>query len=107
MGRPSSYTKKKADKLCEDIANGMSLEAVCRQDGMPAPKNVRVWLKNNADFRTNYTLAREEQAYFYADQIITIADDSSKDIIQAPKSERVDHDHIKRDRLKIDARKKR
>ena len=105
LGRPSSYTKAKADKICEDIANGMSLAAVCRQDGMPAPKNVRVWLKNNPDFLSNYALARAEQADHFADEIIAIADDSSKDIIQTENGPKVNHDHINRDRLRIDTRK--
>jgi hypothetical protein len=40
-----------------------------------------------------------------ADEIMSIADDSSKDVIKVNGKEVVDHEHIQRDKLRIDTRK--
>jgi hypothetical protein len=57
---------------------------------MPDTETVRKWLREFPDFLANYARAREEQADFYADEMVTIADES-KDSNKA--------------RLQIDARK--
>jgi hypothetical protein len=41
---------------------------------MPGFATVKRWLSENADFQAQYARAREEQADFYADEIIQIAD---------------------------------
>jgi len=57
---------------------------------MPSRETVRAWLKDNDDFLGQYTRAREEQADFYADEMIEIADTT---------------DDPNKARLQIDARK--
>lgn len=75
-GRPSSYTQKLADKICKRIAEGESLRKICDDSAIPSITSVRRWLadEKRADFRLQYACAREEQADFYADAIIEIAD---------------------------------
>jgi hypothetical protein len=78
------------DRVCLEIAEGKSLRSICEADDMPAAETIRVWLIEDGEFSAQYTRAREEQADFYADEIIDIAD-TAKDANLA--------------RLQIDARK--
>lgn len=78
------------DRVCLEITEGKSLRSICEADDMPSAETIRVWLIEDGDFSAQYTRAREEQADFYADEIIDIAD-TAKDANLA--------------RLQIDARK--
>lgn len=78
------------DRVCLEIAEGKSLRSICEADDMPAAETIRVWLIDDSEFSVQYARAREEQADFYADEIIDIAD-KAKDANLA--------------RLQIDARK--
>ena len=110
MGRPSRFTQQLADDICRKIADGMSLRRLCEEDGMPHRDTVREWLRKDRDFAAQYARAREEQADYYAEEIIEIADDGSHDyktIIgkDGKEVEVVDHEHIQRSKLRVDARK--
>lgn len=75
MVRPSSYSQELADIICDRIARGESLRAVCETEGIPSKETVRNWLREDREgFLAQYTRAREEQADHYADEIIEIAD---------------------------------
>jgi hypothetical protein len=78
------------ERVCKEIADGKSLRAICAADDMPSVETVRVWLIEDGEFSVQYARAREEQADYYADEIIDIAD-AAKDANLA--------------RLQIDARK--
>lgn len=75
-GRPSKYTEEIATKICAQIANGKSLRKICEAKDMPSIEAVRLWLadETKAKFLGQYVRAREEQADFYADEIIERAD---------------------------------
>lgn len=73
-GRASSFTQKIADEICERIADGESLRAVCRDAGMPPASTVCRWLVENAAFSEQYARARESQADKFAEEIVDIAD---------------------------------
>ena len=81
------------DIVCDRIAEGQSLRAICEQDDMPDKETIRRWLSGDkeGELCAQYARAREEQADFYADDIIAIADDTGR----TPEDRRV----------KIDARK--
>lgn len=107
MGRPSEYTEDRAEAICEALADGKSLVQVCDQEGMPSRETVRRWLKADLHgFRAKYAHAREQQAVALADEILQIADDGTNDT-QTDEEGRVivNHDHINRSRLRVDARK--
>lgn len=74
VGRPSKYTPELAAEICEQIADGNSLRKICAASDMPARRTVEYWLRDKDDFLRQYARAREEQADFYADEIIEIAD---------------------------------
>lgn len=105
-GRPSLYSDELADDICKEIADGKSLRSICAKNGMPDKSTVFRWLADNEFFRDQYARAREEQADHYADEIIEIADDSSRDIVIGDDGkEIINHEHIARARLRVDARK--
>ena len=102
-GRPSGYTQELADLICLLLSEGQSLRKICALEDMPSQSMIYRWLIDNKDFREQYTRAREEQAEFYADELIGIADDDSKDVsgeLQMPNSVAV-----QRSRLQVDTRK--
>ena len=70
-----AFNQETADKVCERLAAGESLNAICKEDGFPAESTVRRWAMLDVEgFAANYTRARELQAHYLADQIITISD---------------------------------
>lgn len=94
VGRPTTYSQEAADKICELIARGMSLRAICASADMPAGGTVHRWLAEHQDFQEQYTRAREEQADGFADEIIDIADSVAPETGEVAKA-----------KLQIDARK--
>lgn len=73
-GRPSDYTPALADAICERIAGGESLRAICRAEGAPGLRTVLDWLGRHEDFRAKYTRAREAQGDVLALECIEIID---------------------------------
>jgi len=73
-GRPSKYTEELAAEICARIAGGESLVGICNDAHMPHRDTVRDWLVHKPDFSGRYARAREEQADYYADEMIRIAD---------------------------------
>lgn len=106
VGRPSKYSTKIADEICERLADGESLRTICEGDGMPNRATVFRWLAANTEFRDQYNAARDAQADALADEILDIADDSQGDTyVDAEGRQRVDSEAIARSRLRVDARK--
>ena len=109
MGRPSSYTMKKGNRICELIAEGKSLVTICKGKGMPHYATVMRWLEagekeareggeiavsGRAAFRDRYARARRDQAEYYAGEITDIADEPCEDTVA-----------VQRNRLRVEARK--
>lgn len=105
VGRPSTFTQELADTICERLADGESLRKICKSDDMPDRATVSRWLAGNEVFRDQYARARVEQAHFYAEEIVEIADDAANDYIETEEGRAVDKEHIQRARLRVDARK--
>lgn len=76
MARPSDYTQELADKICEEIANGLSLRSVCLQDGMPEASTIFRWMRTNEEFRKQYATATEERAEAMSEDTLDISDNS-------------------------------
>lgn len=112
-GRPSDFTPELANEICERLAKGESLRAICVDEEagwLPSERTVFRWLETNEEFRQQYVHAREVQAETFVDQIIDIADGKDKptkeelEAIVAETGTVIVRDH-NRDRLRIDARK--
>jgi len=91
-GRPSKYTKQLTRRICERLAAGETLRAICRDKGMPAESTVRAWAMDDVNgFSAQYARAREIGYHSMFDDIIEIADNPDGDPA--------------RDRLRFDARR--
>lgn len=106
MGRSSEFTQEMADTICERIAQGESLRAICRDDDVPATSTVCKWLTQQPAFAEQYARAREAQADALFDEILEIADDGTNDYTEGRNGETVvNNEAIGRSRLRVDARK--
>jgi hypothetical protein len=105
-GRPSEYTPELGAAICGRIANNETLRSICSDKTMPAASTVALWVVNDTGkFSDHYARARQAQATILADEIIEIADDSSRDFIETEDGPVLDREHIQRSRLRVDTRK--
>ena len=77
---------------------------------MPARSTVHLWLGKVEGFSDQYARACEIRADVYADQILEIADDASRDWVTKKNADGstyqvFDGEHVQRARLRIDSRK--
>jgi len=105
IGRPSSYTPEIGEDICERMANGKGLRAICEDEEMPSRTTVLRWLEKHADFRGHYARARDALLDFYSEEIVRIAFDDSGDFFIEDGKTIVDHAAVQRARLKVDALK--
>lgn len=98
-GRPSSFTEELGSRICERLAAGETLRAICKDDDMPVVSTVISWVAHadKKEFSKQYARARLAQAQHYFDDLLSIADDQSRDAV-TPAS-------VARDRLRVDTRK--
>lgn len=90
-GRPSIYTQEIADLICQKLAEGMSLRAICRSEGMPNEATVRQWAVDDREgFYSQYTRSRDIGLDCMADEVQEIADGDGD---------------VARDRLRFDSRR--
>jgi hypothetical protein len=107
-GRPSDYCAEIAMTICDRLADGESLRAICVDAGMPDKATVFRWIGRHKAFRNQYALAREAQADDICDRILEIAHDSSHDYVKKIGADGKatwveDHEHIARCHLRINA----
>lgn len=108
-GRPSDYTQELADRICAQLAEGISLRTVCKAEGMPDKATVFRWLRTNETFRDQYTRAKDESADAFVEDMNDIADDCANDWMARNDPENqgwlANGEHIQRSRLRIETRK--
>jgi hypothetical protein len=105
-GRPFDYCAEIAMTICDRLADGESLRAICADAEMPDKATVFRWIGRHKDFRDQYALAREAQADDILEQIYDIAHDSTRDHVKKIGADGkviwvVDREHIARCRLRI------
>lgn len=113
QGRPTLYSEELATRICERLAGGESLLTICKGDDMPARGTVMRWLLDDKHpgFRDKYAQARDEQADFYAEQIVAISDEECTMVKHGDGDEEAevevvfDATAVARNRLRVDARK--
>lgn len=115
MARPTDYCQQVADDICQRLAEGESLRAICRDDEMPALSSVFRWLTLHKEFSDQYARAREEQAEALADEIVGIADEECTTVRADKHGPREDGEGdvevvfdataVARNRLRVEARK--
>src|ERR1700730_3810328 len=76
----TNYTRDLGDIICDRMAEGESLRAICRDVGTPSEGTVRGWAVRGVDgFGERYRAARLLLMEYWADQIVDIADDGDLD----------------------------
>lgn len=104
-----AYTQEMADRICEQLADGKSLRAVCDEPGMPSEAAVRAWALDDIEgFAAQYARAREIGYDRLADELLEIADTPQtgvKTTTKATGTETTEGDMIEHRRLQVDARK--
>jgi len=73
-GRPTAYTPALARTICEGIAAGRPLLAICAAEDMPDRVTVWRWHQQHDEFRNMILAAREFGADALAEQCLQIAD---------------------------------
>lgn len=79
-------------QICELIAEGKSIRAICKRKGMPAMSTVFKWLSQDEEFAEQYARAKDQQADNLFEEVLEIADEAKPETVAVAK-------------LKIDARK--
>jgi hypothetical protein len=97
------------DNICNDIAtSSKGLDFICKKYGLNSRSFYR-WIQNDSELSQKYACAREEQAEFMADEIVSIADDSSNDTKVIQKGNEVieveNTEFVNRSKLRVEARK--
>lgn len=92
------------------IESGMSLSDACRQPDMPGRRTVTTKIEADEDFRRKYARAAAIRADLLFDEMLDIADDGTNDWVERCNKDgstytELDHEHVQRSRLRIDARK--
>lgn len=112
MGRPTKYTRALGTRICERLAEGESLRAICKEAGYPAISNICAWLVSDAPlfkaFQEQYAKARKAQREIIEDEILDIADDGSNDWMERETKKGtitvINWEHVQRSKLRIEAR---
>lgn len=109
MGRPSAFSKERAEAICRRLALGESLRSICRDKKMPADSTVRSWVVDDiGGFAAQYARARDIGLDTLAEEIIEISDTPAigkKTVSKATGEEITEGDMIEHRRLQVDSRK--
>jgi hypothetical protein len=97
--------------ICQRLADGETLRAICVDDDMPPESTVRTWaLDNREGFSAQYVRARELGYLSMADELLDVADNAANDWMVASGDSllggyAVNGEHLQRSRLRVDTRK--
>lgn len=102
MGRPSKYSQEIATAICERLASGESLRAICRDEEMPPESTVRGWVIDDVSgFYAQYARAREMGLDAMADEALEISDEPVGSLDNGA----TDSGSVNKQRLQVDTRK--
>jgi hypothetical protein len=111
-GRPTIYTEEIGDSICARLADGESLNAICKDDEMPAESTVRSWaIVPEHPISAKYDRARELGYMKMADDLLEISDDGTNDwMVRAGQDGEgtaysINGEHVSRSKLRVDTRK--
>jgi hypothetical protein len=107
-GRPSDYTDELAEEICIKIATqSKGILRLCEEnEHWPDRSTIFRWKLDNQHFCDLYDKAKQAQLEVLHDDLITISDDTSKDLTENDSGKIVyNNECVNRSRLKIDTRK--
>src|SRR5580704_4186539 len=79
-GRPTKFSYKLAERLCEQLGSGVPLTLVCREPAMPDRTTVHRWEDRYPHFCIMIRAARERAADALADACLLIAENLAGDV---------------------------
>lgn len=105
-----AFRQEVADEICRRLAEGESLNAICKTEGLPAESTVRAWALDDVEgFAAKYARARALGYERLGEEVLKIADTTQTGVIRtvrADGTEEVKHaDMIEHRRLQVDTRK--
>lgn len=108
-GRPTTYTPELGEQICQWMIEGQSLSEICRRDTTPGISTIYQWAEAQPEFAEALNRARLLQAETWAGQSMDIADNATNDWMERQRPDGtidtvVNHEHVNRSRLRIQAR---
>jgi hypothetical protein len=105
-----TYSERIAAAICERLADGETLRAICETAGMPGATTVRRWAMDpERPFSARYKIARELGYHKMADDILDVADDGRNDWMDRETRNGtirvVDDECVRRSELRVNTRK--
>lgn len=111
-GRPTKFSAKLAEEICNRVAGGETLSEICRRKGPGVlnRKTIIQWFVRYPDFNHAYMRAFVTRLSHASDEIISIAEDGTNDFIERLKEDGAktlifNREHVERSKMRIDARK--
>jgi hypothetical protein len=95
------YSPEIAKEICDRLAAGESLRAICDDAGTPARSTVLKWLTEHAEFSDQYAIARDAGLDVMADHVIEISDQEPGTLDNGG----TDTGRVAANRLRMDARR--
>lgn len=94
-GRPREYGADTRAYLCQQMALGRTLNAICKEPDMPSKGTVMDWKLRDVDgFSAQYGAARDLMLEHWAEETVDLADDCKAEPAEVAKA-----------RLRVDSRK--
>jgi hypothetical protein len=74
MARPTVYTMKLGDRVCQLVSDGASLRAIGEMPAMPSRRTMRGWQAKHPEFAAAYEAAVQFKVDGWADDMVDLAD---------------------------------
>ena len=104
--RATLQTPEVIDSILYQIADGIPLREICRQDGMPAWRTVYDWLNASEDFAARFARAREIGTDAIAEDTLKIIDTPPAKVYDKDGFERIDSGHVTWQKNRVEHRLK-
>lgn len=105
MGKPTIYTTELAIQICSIIAtSNRGMASICKEVGIGYSTHLG-WLQTNKEYALMYARAKEDQADYLAEEILSISDDKSGDLLEGEFGKVGNNAAIQRSKLQVDSRK--
>jgi hypothetical protein len=103
-GRPLHFSDELSNLICENIRQGVTLQEISEQPGMPSARTIMEWQRQYPAFYAQITLAREFYADYCAKMALNCALDDKSDKITVENGRIIsDRENVLRSKLKFEA----
>lgn len=82
MAKPTLKSEAVIDAICTQLAQGVPLAVICREEGMPAARTVRDWIVADVEVHDRIQAARDDGEEAILAQCLDIADTPDEGVIE-------------------------